>query len=463
MLARLVLTLDALAAIVLTLALSSAAFDGFRIRIGSFRLSAESPLRLLVFALLLLLVRHVLQRRPAFHEHMYQAARDAVRSESLRAALAPWLLVRVGALAVGFLAIAMIGFGPPELPFRWAEGEFANLQARWDAGWYGSIAMTGYEWSSRATGQQNIAFMPALPILLHGVAKLLGYNWVLAGHLIALLMPLLALTYLHRLAGELGLRRQEGDRALLLFAAYPFAVFHGALYTEALFTLAVVAAFFHQSRRQYGRAVLFAAVAGLARPNGFLLAVPLGLLALQVCVSRRDGRWVPAPIRTWLTVPLPALGAVAGMAAFCGFVWNLTGNPFEWLRSHAAWGRTYAPVTNLVAYPWEYVRHSGVLGFIQHDPMHVLNGLGVLLALVAIWPVFRRFGLAYGTYVAINLIPPLFAGGLLSVGRLTSTLFPVFLWLAVALPARWAWPVTLLFALVQGLAAALFYTWRPFL
>ncbi len=463
MLARLVLTLDALAAITLTLALSSAVFDGFRIRIGSFRFSAESPLRLLGFALILLLVRHALQRRPAFHEHIYQAAKDAIRSESFRAALAPWLLLRVGALAVGFLAIAMIGFGPSALPFRWAEGEVANLQARWDAGWYGGIAMTGYEWSASATGQQNIAFMPALPILIHGVAKLLGYNWVLAGHLIALVMPLLALTYLHRLAGEAGLDRRERDRALLLFAAYPFAVFHGALYTEALFTLAAVAAFLHQLRGQYVRAVLFAAVAGLSRPNGFLLALPLGLLALQACVSRREGRWVPAPARTWLSVPLPAMGAVAGMAAFCVFVWNLTGNPLEWLHSHAAWGRTYSPVINLVRYPWEYMKHSGVVGFIQHDPMHVLNGLGMLLALGAIWPVFRRFGLAYAAFVAINLIPPLFAGGLLSVGRLTSTLFPVFLWLAVALPNRWAWPVTLLFALAQGLAAALFYTWRPFL
>ena len=38
-------------------------------------------------------------------------------------------------------------------------------------------------------------------------------------------------------------------------------------------------------------------------------------------------------------------------------------------------------------------------------------------------------------YVLVSLVPPLFAGGLLSMGRLTSTLFPLFLALA-SMPPR---------------------------
>lgn len=53
------------------------------------------------------------------------------------------------------------------------------------------------------------------------------------------------------------------------------------------------------------------------------------------------------------------------------------------------------------------------------------------------------------------------AGGLLSMGRVTSVLFPVFLWLGAALPAthRHAWIG--LFALLQGFVAVMFFTWRP--
>ena len=37
-----------------------------------------------------------------------------------------------------------------------------------------------------------------------------------------------------------------------MLAAYPFALFFGALYTESLFLLAAVGAFYHFRRREFG-------------------------------------------------------------------------------------------------------------------------------------------------------------------------------------------------------------------
>jgi hypothetical protein len=78
-----------------------------------------------------------------------------------------------------------------------------------------------------------------------------------------------------------------------------------------------------------------------------------------------------------------------------------------------------------------------------------------------VWPVARRLGIAYAAFILINLMPALAQGGLLSAGRLSSVLFPAFIWLASAVPARHctAWVVT--FAAIQAFNAALFYTWRP--
>ena len=85
----------------------------------------------------------------------------------------------------------------------------------------------------------------------------------------------------------------------------------------------------------------------------------------------------------------------------------------------------------------------------------------VVFILVAVWPVYRRFGLPYAALLLVNLVPPMMAGGLLSIGRVTSTLFPAFLWLAAALPARHRTAWAVVFAVLQGFAAVMFFTWRP--
>jgi hypothetical protein len=90
-----------------------------------------------------------------------------------------------------------------------------------------------------------------------------------------------------------------------------------------------------------------------------------------------------------------------------------------------------------------------------------LNAIGVLFAVLMLWPVARRVGVAAAVFVIVNLGPPLLAGGLLSAGRLSSTLFPTFMALAVVLPRRAVTPLVTVWALAQGLVAALFFTWRP--
>ena len=90
-----------------------------------------------------------------------------------------------------------------------------------------------------------------------------------------------------------------------------------------------------------------------------------------------------------------------------------------------------------------------------------MNLTAAAFAAVLIWPVTRRLGVAYGALVAINLAVPLALGGAISIGRLTATMFPLFLWLAAAIPERRLGVWVLLFAVGQGLMAVLFYTWRP--
>jgi hypothetical protein len=50
---------------------------------------------------------------------------------------------------------------------------------------------------------------------------------------------------------------------------------------------------------------------------------------------------------------------------------------------------------------------------------------------------------------------------MMSMGRITSVLFPAFLWLGAILSARYTPAAIAAFCVLQSLIAALFFTWRP--
>ncbi len=92
----------------------------------------------------------------------------------------------------------------------------------------------------------------------------------------------------------------------------------------------------------------------------------------------------------------------------------------------------------------------------------VLNILPFMLAVGVSIPIAWRLGLAYSMLILLTLLPPLLAGGWLSMARLTVTLFPIYVFLALTIPERHRTGVLVVFALLQGLGASLFFTWRPF-
>jgi hypothetical protein len=162
---------------------------------------------------------------------------------------------------------------------------------------------------------------------------------------------------------------------------------------------------------------------------------------------------------------MKALAAAAapglGLAIYAAFIWSLTGHPLAFAASHAAWGRTYQGLGTLVTLQYSILANAGLSGYVGTPGYDVLNAIGAIFAIATIWPVTRRIGPAYGLFMALNTFPALADGGLLSAGRLSSVLFPAFIWLATVVPSnqRPVWIAT--FAALQAFGAALFYTWRP--
>lgn len=292
--------------------------------------------------------------------------------------------------------------------------------ARYDSGWYFGIARHGYEFVEG--GRNNLAFFPVYPLLMRYVGIALGggrQNLYLAGIMISWVAYVLAMLMLYRL-GRTYLPRAAAERAVIFASAFPFAFFYGVVYSEALFLLFTVTAFYGFRTKRWWLGAAAGALAGATRVNGIMALPALALLAWQT--AGQD----PAARRR-------ALAAVAfvpaGLILYSIYVDTLSGSYLEWTYSIQRWNYTIAgspikPVVDLVVAlatrPYEYITTD------PQAPYDVLNGLTGLVFILSLPSVGRLVGAAYVLHMALNLWLPLSSGVFEGVGRYCAVLFPFY-------------------------------------
>jgi hypothetical protein len=462
-------------------ALSLLFWTGPRVSLGFAVVSVRSPWRILAWAAGVGALRHLLFLRAPSPLRLWAAALASVQSTSSPGALSPgrwradtlglvrspaarsvatiFVLSRCAVLLAGYLAVVAIGYPADRERPRLADNGLANLMAKWDAEWYLNIATGGYQWDGDIRHQMRIAFFPGYPVASRMAGWVIG-NTATGAALVALASFLWALAYLFRLARE-DLGADEAEAAVLFLAFSPFAVFYSAIYTESMYLLGAVGAFYHVRRTEWTKASAWGLLVGLTRPNGFLLSAALLTAAVERALrARREGQFDARARAGLWTGGIVASMPVIGAGLYSTFVYSLTGNPLMWLRMHSMWGRGQVGAWDLLVTHYGWIRQMGFSGYVAALPIDVINSGAAVLALAAIWPVARRFSLAYAVFIAANVAVPLLSGTTLSLGRLTCTLFPIFLWLAAVVPARRraAWIAG--FATLQGFTAVMFYTWR---
>jgi hypothetical protein len=438
-------------------------FGGFVFHLGPLPVSVHGAGRLFFLAVAIV---HAARPRDPLHRRLIRGLR-AGREESAASIARTALSTRVVVLVAGYVAVVTIGLAQSSVGFTTSSDAALNLPARFDAGWYGSIALNGYYFEGRFDKQQNVAFFPAFPMLERVAGYPLGAfapgipqerrmaRMLWGGVLVSLFAFAWAAVYLWRLARDT-IGADRATAAVALLAAYPFAVFYSAPYTESLFLLGTVAAIYHFRRSELMKAAAWGLLVGLTRPNGCFLSIVLALLIFE----KRRVSEIFKLLNLQISKSLLAASAPGvGMLIYSAYVKHLTGAWFGWARLHESWGRSYSGLAPLErAYGW--ITDEGLLHVVEGVPYDTLNSLGVIFALLMLWPVARRLGMAYAAFVLVNMVPPLL-GGVLSMGRLTATLFPLFLALAASVSPRAVPPLITAFAVGQGLAAALFFTWRP--
>jgi Mannosyltransferase (PIG-V) len=382
-------------------------------------------------------------------ERAIAAARD---SEALRAA---WRVLWPTRLVVLLVAVfAALSFGPaagglarenalkfdePALTHAVADPLLAPL-ARWDAVWYLRIADSGY-----GDSEPRAAFFPLYPLLVRGAATLAGGSegaLLVASFVISMAAFLAALVLLHRLV-SLELGRRVASATLLLLAVFPAALFFGAPYSESLFLLVSVGAFYSARSGRWAWAGACAAAASGTRSAGLLLAIPLALLWWDSRERRaRDAAWL--------------LLAPVGVLAYSAWLGLVEGDALRFLDVQDAWSRELGiPLGGA----WDGLT-AAVDGLRQlasgdrrpiyfeeaaGDPfriaaINIMLFASLVFALVACMGVLRRLPRAYGAYVAAALVLPLSfpvkPQPLMSLPRFLSVLFPIFVWLALVCEER---------------------------
>jgi hypothetical protein len=366
---------------------------------------------------------------------------------------------RLPVLLLGAIAAAIVGTVPPpaaEAIWRISSHEVANLLARWDSFFYYTIATDGYSWNAAVFRHYNVVFFPLYPLLMRWGGAALGGHPMLAGLVISLTAFAGALVLLYRLA-LLELGEDYAWRVILLISTFPYALYFSAVYTESLFLLLSVGAFYAMRRGRPGWTALCGFAAGLTRPNGFWLALPLALLA--VWPPRRDesGASPRPPVRLRLSL-LVACAPVLGVTIFSSYLQLRFGDALAWVHGQAAWG---VPLMLRAGAP-----DPGKLpGEPLIKPIEVITWIGNIATFVgavcAIRPISKRLGPAYGVWIAVNIFPPVVAHLFMSLGRFTSVLFPFFFWLAIRIPRDRLMRVAGVFAACQAVLAIWFFLWRP--
>lgn len=302
-----------------------------------------------------------------------------------------------------------------------AEPPWRTVTSNWDTGWYMTIVDDGYQ--TVVEGETNLAFFPLYPLVIRTISRL-GPDPVAVGVVVSLTCFLAALFPLRTLVAE-RLSEEVARHTLLLLAFWPFSFFLGLVYTESLFLLLVVGAFYFVHRERWWLAAVCAGFAGATRAVGVFVAV-------AVLLAYFEKEWRPT-LKSTVAIAGLALTGLSGVAAFMIFLKLHTGNFLAFLEAQRFWpGRAHG-ISGLDWIPTVLRTHSiasydFALVIVYMVPMVLFLALGLY--------VLARIDVVWGGFCLLVLLAPVPTGSLASTNRYVLALFPCFVAAAKLLGGR---------------------------
>jgi hypothetical protein len=324
----------------------------------------------------------------------------------MRNVLIPFAYTRALLLFAGWFAITWlpsaraVGWNKPT---SWTA---INMWARWDSGWYLSIAKYGYHFIPNA--QCNIAFAPLYPLLMRVGGWLGGGSdsaFYIAGIVIANIFLLVGVAELVALIQSEGYDEITGNRAAWSLLLFPTSLFFSAAYPMSLFLALAIMSFSAARKNRWSNAGLLLGLATLARPDGVLLGVGLAAeyFHQHKLALKRDILWLacgPAAILGWMA-----------------YQWRNFGSPLSFVSVQKIWG--YYTLSDLLHSPNGWVQLVG-------------PALFAVLIFIGIWNLRPCYSFFAIVMFGVMLASPRYC----SLARYIIVLFPAYMMLAI-IGRRW--------------------------
>jgi hypothetical protein len=233
-------------------------------------------------------------------------------------------------------------------------------------------------------------------------------------------------------------------------------------YSEALYLLCVLGAFYFARRGQWWWSGAIAFLAGLARLHGALLIVPLGYEWLRqrfAQAGRESGGAVGArPSRASI---IAVFGAPLGVLAFNLYLNATFGQPAGYFSPYFQIQTLFFKGIRAEAFPTfpGTTLANYLFGFLNGVPSTESAAVmaATIFLLIMTVEVWARLPRVYGVYMLTVLLFQLVGGDLISMPRFVVPMFPAFIALAQIGKREWADRLILIPSLLlQGVLALLF-------
>ena len=285
--------------------------------------------------------------------------------------------------------------------------DIVNMHNHWDTYWYLDIVKNGYYLKTDNT-LSNVVFFPLYPLLIKMVGTILLGNYVLAGWLISIAALFAACVFFYKLLKEFH-PDIDPELPIILMLIFPTAFFLDIVYTEALFLFLTIATFYYAFKKNFYVAGTFALFGALTHSNGIFLALPI--------------LWEIWRTQGWKSIftpkILPVFLAPLGTFAFLFYDYWKFHDLFLFFKIESAWGRSFS-------INWDH------FSFFSH-PSIINMGIDIfftLFILTALYLVYRKLSALYAAFMSLTILAALTSGTLMSIGRYSLVLFPVFILLA---------------------------------
>jgi hypothetical protein len=248
--------------------------------------------------------------------------------------------------------------------------------------------------------------------------------------------------------------RLHPDLVVPLTAVFPTSYYLFGGYAESILVVCALASLYFARQKRWWLAGIASAGATLARPIGFLIAIPLALEIWRSGNSLRErSRGLPS-----------LFGVGLGMGAWMLYLQLVFHDAILWVHAEEAWQRVFViPGQTMV---WTMQNFLEGKGLVANNIVDLaLTSILFAATLVAL----KKLPIAFSAYALLTLSAPLFSYAqtesfaltpMAAAGRRAVVIFPAFIALASAWRGKWREPFwAVISATFQALLFVAFAEW----